>query len=497
MVALALIVSLVGGWRDSGAAIVFDGASSADANATTVSFQHTTGAGLDRVLVVGVSIFSATKVVSGITYGGAPLTFLGALDGGAGANARRVELWHLVSPTVGASPVVVTMSGGAKLVVGAATYFGVDPLGPVSGFFSAEGNGATAILTVPSQTGELVVDCISTKGAAVSITPGAGQTELWNGVTRTNGGNVMGGGSHAPGVVSTVMTWTLEKQGYWVLGAASLLPAPPRPYLADAMVKRADEPDAAYRFDGIYERTASSQVAARGTLDGSTADFEVRLENDGINPDRFVVTATPSNAYFTVQYLDGAGVDRTAAVTGTGHADSTLAPGASTVWTVNVTPALSTQGGTSHTVALTATSSGDPAVADQVAAVTISTSPLLSLAKNVDLASAAPGQDVTYTIVASTASGLGEATALVVVDTVPDEVGLQVGSVSFDPGTTGLTAAIQFSNDNGVSWSYVPAAGGCGAPLPYDYCVTHVRWELTGTMPADQSFTVSFAGRVK
>ena len=50
---------------------------------------------------------------------------------------------------------------------------------------------------------------------------------------------------------------------------------------------------------------------------------------------------------------------------------------------------------------------------------------------------------------------------------------------------------------NGATWAYVPGTGGCSAPLLYDYCVTNVRWELSGMMPADQSFIVSFAGRVK
>jgi uncharacterized repeat protein (TIGR01451 family) len=496
-IAVAVLVALMWGWQDAAAAIVFDNASSADANASTLTIQHTTGPGLDRILVVGVSIFSANKPVAGITYGGVALTFLGAEDGGQGANNRRTELWYLVGPAVGTAPLVVTMGGGAKIVVGAATYFGVDPLAPVSGFVSSQGSGTSASVTVPSGAGELVVDCITTKGAAVSITAGAGQTELWNGVTRTNGGNVMGGGSFAAGASPTVMSWTLQTAEYWVMGATSLLPAPPRPYLVDAMVKLSTEPDADYRYDAIYEATASVQIAADGTLNGVTASYHVRFENDGLNADQFVVSGTASSPLFTVQYLDGAGVDRTAAVTGGGYTDILLASGVSTVWTVNVTPNMSTPGGTSYPVTLTATSSGDATVVDQIAAVTTSMSPLLALAKNVDLANAAPGQDLTYTIVATTAAGLSDATALVVVDPVPSDVGFQIGSVTFDPGTTSLTASVLFSDDNGLSWTYLPGTGACSAPPQYDYCVTHVRWELSGTMPANQSFTVSFAGRVK
>jgi uncharacterized repeat protein (TIGR01451 family) len=495
--AFAVPVVLLCGWRAAQAAIVFDSASSTSANSDVITIQHTTGPGLDRILVVGVSSFSANKPVQGVTYGGVPLTFFGAQDGGGGSNNRRAELWYLIAPAVGTAPIVVTVSGGSKVVVGAATYFGVDPLAPMSGFYSAQGSGTTASVSVASGAGELVVDCIATKGAALSITPGASQTELWNEVTRTNGGNVMGGGSYASGASPTVMSWTLESQEYWVIAATSLLPAPPRPYLVDAMVKLAAEPDASYRYDAVYEATAAVQVAADGAINGAGASYNVRFENDGLNADQIVVSGTPSSPLFSVQYLDGTGIDRTAAVTGGGYTGLLLAPGASTVWTIIVTPALSTAGGTSYPVTVTATSSGDMTVVDQIAAVTTSMSPQLSLSKSVDLASAAPGQDLTYTIVATTVAGLSDASAVVLVDQIPAEVGFEIGSVTFDPGSTSLTATIRYFDDNGVSWTYVPGTGGCSAPFQYDYCVTNVRWEFSGTMPADQSFTVSFAGRVK
>ena len=493
LIALLSLVVVV----DVRAAIVFDSATSLGDNSSEITLTHTTGAGLDRALVVGVSIFSATKNVVGITYGGAPLTLLGGANGGSGSNNRRTEIWYLVGPAVGTAPLVVTMSGGAKVVVGASTYFGVDPTTPMSGFVTAQSNGATASVTVASGSGQLVVDCLTTKGAAISVTPGAGQTQVWNDVTRTNGGNVMGAGSFETGASSVTMSWALEKQSYWVLGAASLLPAPPRPYVVDAMVKLESEAAAAYRLDAIYEPVATLQTVASGAVNGMGSVYHVRLENDGINPDQYVITGTAPDPAFNVQYVDGAGNDRTAAVTAAGYTDAVIAPGGSTVWTVIVTPAANTAGGTSFAVTMTSVSSGDPAFLDQVAMITASMSPSLDLAKNVDLPNAAPGEDLTYTIVATTAPGLSEASQLVVVDPVPAEVGLRVGSVTFDPGTTSLTATVQYSNDNGLTWTYTPGSGGCSGPAQYDYCVTHVRWEMTGSMPASQSFVLSFAGRVR
>ena len=122
--------------------------------------------------------------------------------------------------------------------------------------------------------------------------------------------------------------------------------------------------------------------------------------------------------------------------------------------------------------------------------------PNLAMAKSVDLANAFPGQDVTYTVVASS-TGLSDATSIVVVDSIPGDTGLRVGSVTFSPGTTSLTSVVSYSNDNGATWTYAPASGSCGAPAGYDYCVTHVRWTLSGVAQPSQSFTLRFSARVK
>jgi hypothetical protein len=44
---------------------------------------------------------------------------------------------------------------------------------------------------------------------------------------------------------------------------------------------------------------------------------------------------------------------------------------------------------------------------------------------------------------------------------------------------------------------YTPGTGACTAPAGYDYCVTHVRWTMAGTMPTGKSFTVGMTVRVK
>jgi uncharacterized repeat protein (TIGR01451 family) len=407
-----------------------------------------------------------------------------------------MELWRLVNPPMGTANVVVTMSSSAKLVIGAASFFGVNPAAPNGTFVSNEANTNLATLTVPSAVGELVIDCMAVQGNAATATVGAGQTQLWNEFSRSNGGAVVGMASTEPGANLVTMSWSLTSIDYWVIGAVSLKPAP-RAYQPDARVKLSTEADAAYFYNNWYENPAALQVKSASVLATAAASYRVQFQNDGDNADALVITGTGSTAAFAVQYLDAASVDRTIAVTGAGYTTATLAPGASTTWTLSVTPLPNgAAGGITYPVNVTATSAGDGARSDQIRTLTTCVSPNLALTKSVDLVNAVPGQDVTYSVVA-VASGLSDASSIVVVDSIPDYAGMRVGSATFDPGTTSLTSVVSYSNDNGATWTYSPVSGSCAAPAGYDYCVTHVRWTLSGIMPPGRSFTLGMAVRVK
>ncbi len=91
------------------APIAFDSASNATVtNASTVTWQHTVGAGLtDSVLIVGVSVEKSGAAVQGITFAAASMTKAAASVGG---NNARAELWYLIAPPPGAHSVVVTFS---------------------------------------------------------------------------------------------------------------------------------------------------------------------------------------------------------------------------------------------------------------------------------------------------------------------------------------------------------------------------------------------------
>lgn len=121
----------------------------------------------------------------------------------------------------------------------------------------------------------------------------------------------------------------------------------------------------------------------------------------------------------------------------------------------------------------------------------------------VETASAVPtitaGSDLTYSISFSNTGGY-LATNFVITDRVPSNTDFKVGSVSNSLGTTGLSVAVAYSNDNGTSYAYTPVSGAGGAPAGYDRAVTHVRWTFTGSLSQtspNNAGAVAFATRIR
>lgn len=282
---------------------------------------------------------------------------------------------------------------------------------------------------------------------------------------------------------------------------APALPATPQHYQPDAMIKLTS--DGAFLSNDAYESAASSQSKSHKLSSGLTATYNLRFQNDGSTTDNFVITGTGSGSNFTVQYLDDTAVDRTAAVTppGAGYTIPGVAVGAYKDWTLKVTPnggATPVPGGSSYQVLATATSANRSSSVDQVRAVTTSSSANITLLKSADKSSCIPGEEITYTTTASNGAALSAASSVAVYDTVPPETGFKIAGASFDPGTSGQTGTVSFSDNYAASdpFTYPPSSGGCSAPAGYDYCVKRVRWTLP-SMPAGASFTVSMTVRVK
>ncbi len=503
LAAALLLLSAARGTAE--AAIALDHANSASGQTSALSWSHTVGVGSDRLLLVGIAIDNPSRTVGTVKWGGAAgtaLTYIGRRQG----NATTVEIWGLKSPASGTADVYATISGGSSewMVGGSASYTGVDQATPWSGFTSAagrRGDGQTPSLTVSSASGDLVFDAIAINDdelESYSASVGAGQTSVWN--RKVSAQSIVGGASTEAGESSVTMTWSFPTSDYIWAYAALSIGAASAAYRPDAQIKLSSEGTGSYYYNDVYEATASTQAKSQGIVSGSAASYDILFENDSADTDTLLVTqASASNCSdYTIRYIDDTSTDRTGAVTGSGYSISGLAPGAGKTWTLNVTPAASINGSASAcVVSVTAASSGDGTKTDQVKATTASASASLTLAKSADRATVAPGQDIVYTIGATNGSGLTDASTVVLTDPVPANTGFKVGSASFSAGTSTLSGTAVYSNDSAAAWSYSPASGGCSAPSGYDYCVTHIRWTTTGTMPTGTSFSVSFTVGVK
>ncbi len=110
-----------------------------------------------------------------------------------------------------------------------------------------------------------------------------------------------------------------------------------------------------------------------------------------------------------------------------------------------------------------------------------------------------PGADLTYTVIFANGGG-DDALNIILTDPVPVATDFKVGSPFENLGSTGLTTAVEYSDDDGGSWGYVPQDGGGGALSGYDRDVTHIRWVFTGALSSaapDNQGNVGFSTRIQ
>ena len=155
--------------------------------------------------------------------------------------------------------------------------------------------------------------------------------------------------------------------------------------------------------------------------------------------------------------------------------------------------------GTVDSLYLEARSSSSSAVADTGWVFLEVVKPNLTVSKAVTPnGTQLPGTDLTYTVTI-TNDGNHDATGVVVVDSVAVELDFKVGTV-VNNLPSGVTATVEYSNDAGSTWTYVPVSAGCSAPVTYDACVTHVRWTLDNDLSyvgPDNTGNVEFVARIQ
>lgn len=189
-----------------------------------------------------------------------------------------------------------------------------------------------------------------------------------------------------------------------------------------------------------------------------------------------------------------------------------LAADATSWFFVAVAVPAGTSNGTTAVTTLQVTGTGDAGAADDTtdAVTTTAQAPALAVVKEVRnfstagafgaAANATPTQILEYRVTV-TNNGSVAATSVVLSDPVNTNTGFDTSFAPvFNAGTSGLTMATEYSNNNQATWVYVPnPAGGCGTPAPVDSCVTDIRWRSTaGSMPSGgATFNTLFHVRVK
>ena len=180
-----------------------------------ITVSHTTGAGSDRLMLVGISGQATNVAVSGVTYGGVALDPVGTY---AYSTYLKIWIYKKVAPTTGTADVVVSFStaptGGG--IVGVITFTGMDQSVPLGTFVGASAGTGSPTVDVSSASGELVID---TAADWQSMTVGADQTQRWNVVSN----NIYGSGSTEPGAGTVTMSWTTVTSE-WSIGAVPIKP---------------------------------------------------------------------------------------------------------------------------------------------------------------------------------------------------------------------------------------------------------------------------------
>ncbi|HYT04492.1 MAG TPA: hypothetical protein VEM13_06385 [Gemmatimonadales bacterium] len=217
--------------------------------------------------------------------------------------------------------------------------------------------------------------------------------------------------------------------------------------------------------------TTASQLPSNGV--NYTVAFTVTNTGNGSTSYDLLTTKRPGTVLTTVS-IAGAGITQGA------NPDSArltnLLGGTSAVATVTYSVAMAASG-TKDTLVFKARAVLSPATADTGKLTVTVIRPTMTIAKSVSPGGTQlPGANLTYTVTLSNI-GSSNAASVVIVDTLPAAVRFQVGSV-VNTLPAGVSVLVDYSNNGGATWTYVPASGACGAPAGYDACVNRVRWRL-------------------
>lgn len=243
------------------------------------------------------------------------------------------------------------------------------------------------------------------------------------------------------------------------------------------------------------------------------ATYSITATNSGFAATSGMVTVTDTlPASLTATAISGTGWSCVLGTLTCTRSDALAAGSSYPVITLTVNVSLTAPASVTNSVTVSGggETNGANDTANDLTTINAAAPPSVSLVKSVSPnGTQLPGTDLLYTI-AYTNSGGQPANNLIIVDpnpanAVPAErvfhnVDFKVGSMTSTPGTSGLVATFEYSNDGGTTWTYTPVSGAGGAPAGYDRVVTNVRWVFAGALSQtapNNTGSVSFTARIR
>ena len=354
-------------------------------------------------------------------------------------------------------------------------------------------NAPVNMSTDPGLNVDFPLDVINTGGSgdsyALSSTVPAGWTVVW--YLDTNGNGVL----DLPELTPIAAVGPVAAGSEVNLIARVAVPAGEVPGVFPTTFRATSAANPAV-FDEIANTVTVNTAASvaivpdrNGTATaGGTIRYQHTVTNTGNVDDTFLLSAASSNAW-SYAFFDLANNPIASVV---------LAAGASQDVVVQISIPGGVATGTVETGTITVTGSGTGATDNALDVTTIGAGNLV-LNKSVNPSGdQAPGTELTYRTDYSNV-GTADLTTIVVYDAIPAWTQYRVGSAAagtLAPGIAGIT--IEFSDDGGATWTYVPVDGGGGAPAGFDADLTNVRWILNGTLAGGDGTVdgVSFVVRI-
>jgi hypothetical protein len=207
---------------------LFDAESHPSSYAQNNSWSHTVGAGGSGIAIVFTGTHNGDAAPTTVTFGGAAMTLLANYSG----NYRRVCVYYLLNPTIGANTVVANWGSVLSYSCGATclTFFDVLQTGPFRTNSGQTGTTSPINKTIASAVDDLVLDAIVVNGNGLTNNVGQTNRYLLNAASLTSMGV-----STEEGATSVTTTWTKAGTGdaNHVIYSLSIIPDPFNKFISE------------------------------------------------------------------------------------------------------------------------------------------------------------------------------------------------------------------------------------------------------------------------